>query len=294
MSEPADLIPGAEAWSADGGPAGVLVIHGFTGNPGSMRGLAEALAAAGFTVDLPRLPGHGTKVEDMIPTRFDGLARRRRGALRRPRRALRPGRGRRSLDGRCPDGVAGVRAPRDRRAGADQRHRVRAAGHAGAGAGDGRRRHRDLRRHRLGHRRSRPDRARLPADAGGPAPLAARRRRRAARASRADHVPLPGREQPAGPRGAAREQPAHRRVGEGSGRAVHRRAQLPRRHPGLRPRRDRSRHGRVRPDESPPEGSPGEPNGCRWFAEGCLPSTACPNASRATRWPTSPPSPACR
>ena len=71
MSEPADLIPGAEAWSADGGPAGVLVIHGFTGNPGSMRGLAEALAAAGFAVDLPRLPGHGTKVEDMIPTRFD-------------------------------------------------------------------------------------------------------------------------------------------------------------------------------------------------------------------------------
>ena len=71
MSEPADLIPGAEAWSADGGPAGVLVIHGFTGNPASMRGLAEALAAAGFTVDLPRLPGHGTKVEDMIPTRFD-------------------------------------------------------------------------------------------------------------------------------------------------------------------------------------------------------------------------------
>src|SRR4051812_35729867 len=70
MSEPADLIPGAEAWSAEGGPAGVLVLHGFTGNPASMRGLAEALAEAGFTVELPRLPGHGTKVEDMIPTGF--------------------------------------------------------------------------------------------------------------------------------------------------------------------------------------------------------------------------------
>jgi len=84
MSEPADLIPGAEAWSADGGPAGVLVIHGFTGNPASMRGLAEALAAAGFTVDLPRLPGHGTKVEDMIPTRFDDdlvAARGERGVV---------------------------------------------------------------------------------------------------------------------------------------------------------------------------------------------------------------------
>lgn len=65
---PADLIPGAEPTEFDGGPVGVLVLHGFTGNPGSMRVLAERLAAAGFTVDLPLLPGHGTRVEDMIPT----------------------------------------------------------------------------------------------------------------------------------------------------------------------------------------------------------------------------------
>ena len=55
-SMPADLIPGAEPWSHEGGPAGVLVLHGFTGNPGSMRHLAEVLADAGFTVELPRLP----------------------------------------------------------------------------------------------------------------------------------------------------------------------------------------------------------------------------------------------
>ena len=67
-SQPEDLIPGAEPWSHQGGPAGALVLHGFTGNPGSMRGLAEALANAGFTVELPRLPGHGTTVEDMITT----------------------------------------------------------------------------------------------------------------------------------------------------------------------------------------------------------------------------------
>ncbi len=36
-----------------------------------MRPLAEALAAAGFTVDLPLLPGHGTSLEDMVPTRWD-------------------------------------------------------------------------------------------------------------------------------------------------------------------------------------------------------------------------------
>lgn len=62
------LLPGAEAFSADGGPHGALVLHGFTSNPGSMRGVAEALAAAGFAVELPRLPGHGTTVEDMIAT----------------------------------------------------------------------------------------------------------------------------------------------------------------------------------------------------------------------------------
>ena len=47
-----------------------MVLHGFTGNPGSMRGLAEAFATAGFTVELPRLPGHGSTVEDLIPTRW--------------------------------------------------------------------------------------------------------------------------------------------------------------------------------------------------------------------------------
>jgi carboxylesterase len=67
----ADLIPGAEPFSADGGPNGALVLHGFTGNPGSMRGLAEALAGAGFAVELPRLPGHGTTVDDMLTTSWD-------------------------------------------------------------------------------------------------------------------------------------------------------------------------------------------------------------------------------
>jgi carboxylesterase len=65
------LIPGAEPWSHAGeGPHGALVLHGFTGNPGSMRGLAEAFAAAGFHVEMPLLPGHGTTVADMIPTRW--------------------------------------------------------------------------------------------------------------------------------------------------------------------------------------------------------------------------------
>jgi carboxylesterase len=39
-----------------------------------MRGLAEAFAAAGFAVELPRLPGHGTSVEDLLTTRFPDWA----------------------------------------------------------------------------------------------------------------------------------------------------------------------------------------------------------------------------
>jgi len=63
-----------EPFSAAGGPHGALVLHGFTGNPSSMRGVAEALAAAGFAVELPLLPGHGTSVEDMLTTRFSDWA----------------------------------------------------------------------------------------------------------------------------------------------------------------------------------------------------------------------------
>jgi len=62
------VLPGAEPFSAPGGPHGALVVHGFTGCPQSMRGLAEAFSAAGFAVELPRLPGHGTTVEEMATT----------------------------------------------------------------------------------------------------------------------------------------------------------------------------------------------------------------------------------
>ena len=68
---PETVMPGAEPFSAAGGPHGALVLHGFTGCPQSMRGLAQAYADAGFAVELPRLPGHGTTVDDMITTGWD-------------------------------------------------------------------------------------------------------------------------------------------------------------------------------------------------------------------------------
>lgn len=66
------VLPGCEPWSSPGGgPHGALVLHGFTGSPVSMRPLAEVVADAGFAVELPRLPGHGTSVEDMVETGWD-------------------------------------------------------------------------------------------------------------------------------------------------------------------------------------------------------------------------------
>jgi carboxylesterase len=65
-------MPGAESFAHAGDPdaAGALVLHGFTGNPSSVRGVAEAMGDAGFHVELPRLPGHGTALDDMVLTRW--------------------------------------------------------------------------------------------------------------------------------------------------------------------------------------------------------------------------------
>jgi carboxylesterase len=71
----APIRPGAEPFSATGGAEGVLVLHGFTGSPDSMRGVAEQLADLGLTVELPLLPGHGTDVADMVPTRWADWSR---------------------------------------------------------------------------------------------------------------------------------------------------------------------------------------------------------------------------
>jgi carboxylesterase len=62
------IMPGCEPFSAPGDGAAVLVLHGFTGNPQSLRALAELIAAHGYRVELPRLPGHGTSLEDMMTT----------------------------------------------------------------------------------------------------------------------------------------------------------------------------------------------------------------------------------
>jgi carboxylesterase len=65
------VMPGAEAFAHEGGPTGVLLCHGFTGSPQSLRPWAEFLATAGLGVSLPRLPGHGTTWQEMARTRWE-------------------------------------------------------------------------------------------------------------------------------------------------------------------------------------------------------------------------------
>jgi len=62
------LLPGAEPFSHQGGATGVLLCHGFTGSPQSLRPWAGFLAEAGLSVSLPLLPGHGTSWPEMNHT----------------------------------------------------------------------------------------------------------------------------------------------------------------------------------------------------------------------------------
>lgn len=67
------ISPVAEGFRRVGQPAngrriGVLLSHGFTGSPAAMRPWAEYLNSLGYTVSVPRLPGHGTNLHEMINT----------------------------------------------------------------------------------------------------------------------------------------------------------------------------------------------------------------------------------
>ncbi|MDT9593778.1 alpha/beta fold hydrolase [Nocardioides zeae] len=50
---------------------GVLLSHGFTGSPVSVRPWGDALAERGYAVEVPRLPGHGTTWQEMNRTRWE-------------------------------------------------------------------------------------------------------------------------------------------------------------------------------------------------------------------------------
>jgi carboxylesterase len=64
------VSPPAEPYRCAGSETGILLLHGFTGSPASMRPWGEHLAAEGFTVSVPRLPGHGTTWQELNRTHW--------------------------------------------------------------------------------------------------------------------------------------------------------------------------------------------------------------------------------
>lgn len=65
------VISGADSFTFTASTnVGVLLCHGFTGTPASMRPWGEHLARHGITVRCPRLPGHGTTWQECNRTRW--------------------------------------------------------------------------------------------------------------------------------------------------------------------------------------------------------------------------------
>ena len=63
------IMQGAETFLLEGSNGrAVLLLHGYTGTTSEMRPLGEYLHSLGYTVLCPRLPGHGTSVEDLKET----------------------------------------------------------------------------------------------------------------------------------------------------------------------------------------------------------------------------------
>src|SRR4029079_17106879 len=65
QSPTAPLALPAQPDKTGGRAIGVLLVHGFTGSPASMKPWAQALAEQGYAVEVPLLPGHGTRWQDL-------------------------------------------------------------------------------------------------------------------------------------------------------------------------------------------------------------------------------------
>ena len=73
------VMSGAETFFYKKGNTGCLLCHGFTGTPDEMKSIGEFLASKDISVIGPRLPGHGTTLEDLkTKTAVDWLAEYRK------------------------------------------------------------------------------------------------------------------------------------------------------------------------------------------------------------------------
>jgi carboxylesterase len=59
-----------------GGDNAVLILHGYNGHPHDVLTVAKKLNKEGFTVSVPRLPGHGTNASDFLQTSHNDWLRR--------------------------------------------------------------------------------------------------------------------------------------------------------------------------------------------------------------------------
>ncbi len=59
-------IEGLPKYYQGGRSEGVLAVHGYTGRPGEMDYLAQSLHRQGWSVSVPRLPGHATSRSDLL------------------------------------------------------------------------------------------------------------------------------------------------------------------------------------------------------------------------------------
>jgi carboxylesterase len=65
-----------EHWFDGVGEKAVLLIHGYTGTPHEMLYLGKRLNEVGYTVFIPRLPGHGTNHVDFLNSGWNDWLRR--------------------------------------------------------------------------------------------------------------------------------------------------------------------------------------------------------------------------
>ncbi len=71
-----------DSFSWEGGPTGVLLIHGFTATTAEVRPLAQALQANGYAISAPLLPGHHAQPRDLNRVRWRDWVRTVEGAYR--------------------------------------------------------------------------------------------------------------------------------------------------------------------------------------------------------------------
>ncbi|MBM3655502.1 MAG: alpha/beta fold hydrolase [Actinobacteria bacterium] len=68
---------------------GILLVHGFTGSPASMRPFAHFLNEKGYQVSVPLIPGHGTRWQDLNVVHWSKWAEKLENELLEIKRACR-------------------------------------------------------------------------------------------------------------------------------------------------------------------------------------------------------------